>query len=147
MATLVKSWEQAPELSSFGLGMPLASLVPGFHGQRKECLVSAVCSCVKFSQKSGKPCYFGILPRNGHLQRQWQRVLISLGLIRINYTSEGYSDWKPWRNDCVVIVLLLLCVVVHSLVPHPYFSLHACNTTHWRTYESAKKRAWYTLQG
>ena len=22
------------------------------------------------------------------------------------YTSEGYSDWKPWRNDCVVIVLL-----------------------------------------
>ena len=21
-------------------------------------------------------------------------------VLRIFYTSEGYSDWKPWRNDC-----------------------------------------------
>ena len=27
-------------------------------------------------------------------------------ILRIIYTSEGYSDWKPWRNDRVVIVLL-----------------------------------------
>ena len=27
-------------------------------------------------------------------------------VLRIIYTSEGYSDWKPWRNDRVVIVLL-----------------------------------------
>ena len=31
------------------------SLVPGVHGLRKERLVSAVCACAKFSQKSGKP--------------------------------------------------------------------------------------------
>ena len=36
---------------------------PAFTDRRKERLVSAVCACVKFSQKSGKPCYFGILPR------------------------------------------------------------------------------------
>ena len=33
----------------------------------------------------------------------------SLALVlRMIYTDEGYSDWKPGRNDCVVIVLLLL---------------------------------------
>ena len=60
-----------------------------------ECLVSAVCACVKFFQKSGKLCYFGILlrmeyaqswyfsilPHNGHLQWQRRRVPISLGLM------------------------------------------------------------------
>ena len=25
--------------------------------------------------------------------------------IHIIYTAEGYTDWKPWRNDHVVIVL------------------------------------------
>ena len=27
-------------------------------------------------------------------------------VIRIIYTDERYSDWKPWINDHVVIVLL-----------------------------------------
>ena len=40
-----------------------AGFVPGVHGRRKERLASAVCACEKFSQKSGKPCYFGILLR------------------------------------------------------------------------------------
>ena len=26
--------------------------------------------------------------------------------IHVIYTDEEYSDWKPWRNDHVVIVLL-----------------------------------------
>ena len=30
-------------------------------------------------------------------------------VLRIIYTDEGYSDWKPWRNDHVVIVYFLLC--------------------------------------
>ena len=30
-------------------------------------------------------------------------------VLHIIYTDEGYSDWKPGRNDRVVIVLLLLC--------------------------------------
>ena len=80
---------------------PTWSFVSGIHGRRKECLVSAVCACTKFSQKSGKPCYFGILPCNGRLQRQWWRVLISLGL------THNLHKWKPLRNDCVVIVLLI----------------------------------------
>ena len=29
-------------------------------------------------------------------------------VLRIIYTDEGYSVWKPWINDHVVIVLLLL---------------------------------------
>ena len=29
-------------------------------------------------------------------------------VLRTIYTDEGYSDWKPWRNDRVVIVLLLM---------------------------------------
>ena len=29
-------------------------------------------------------------------------------VLRIIYTSEGYSDGKPWRNDHVVIVLLFV---------------------------------------
>ena len=40
--------------------LPLASY-PVFLDGQKEGLVSAVCACAKFSQKSGKPCYFGIL--------------------------------------------------------------------------------------
>ena len=35
---------------------------PAFTDGQKKRLVSAVCTCMKFSQKSGKPCYFGILP-------------------------------------------------------------------------------------
>ena len=27
-------------------------------------------------------------------------------VVRVIYTSEGYSNWKPWRNDHAVIVLL-----------------------------------------
>ena len=45
----------------------------------EEHLVSAICACVKFSQKYGKLCYFSILPHNWH--SQWQWVLISLGLM------------------------------------------------------------------
>ena len=30
-------------------------------------------------------------------------------VLRVIYTGEEYSDWKPERNDHVVIVLLLLC--------------------------------------
>ena len=56
------------------------AMYPVFTDGQKECLVSAICTCAKFSQKSGKPCYFGILPRNGHLRWQRRRVLISLGL-------------------------------------------------------------------
>ena len=33
-------------------------------------------------------------------------------VLCIIYTDEGYSDWKPGRNDRVVIVLLLLCDAV-----------------------------------
>ena len=29
-------------------------------------------------------------------------------VLCIIYTDEVYSDWKPWRNDRVVIVLLLI---------------------------------------
>ena len=29
-------------------------------------------------------------------------------VLHIIYIDEGYSDWKPGRNDRVVIVLLLL---------------------------------------
>ena len=36
---------------------------PVFTDGRKERLVSAVCTCAKISQKSGKQYYFGILPR------------------------------------------------------------------------------------
>ena len=34
---------------------------------------------------------------------------LSALVLRIIYTDEGYSDWKPGRNNRVVIVLLLLC--------------------------------------
>ena len=33
---------------------------------------------------------------------------LSALVLRIIYTDEGYSDWKPGRNDRVVIVLFLL---------------------------------------
>ena len=32
-------------------------------------------------------------------------------VLRIIYTSEEYSDWKPWRNDRVVIVLFYSMVL------------------------------------
>ena len=42
-------------------------------------------------------------------------------VLCIVYTSKEYSDWKPRRNDCVVIILLLLhndnkygCVIVQN---------------------------------
>ena len=41
----------------------LIASYPAFTDGWKERLVSAVCECAKFSKKSGKPCYFGILPR------------------------------------------------------------------------------------
>ena len=31
---------------------------------------------------------------------------LSALVLRIIYTDEGYSVWKPWINDHVVIVLL-----------------------------------------
>ena len=70
----------------------LVASYPAFMDGRKEYLVSAICACVKFSQKSGKPCYFGILPCNGHLQWQRQRVLISFGLMHILHR---------WRIQCL----------------------------------------------
>ena len=32
-------------------------------------------------------------------------------ILCIIYADEGYSDWKPWINDHVVIVLLLSVVL------------------------------------
>ena len=45
---------------------PMLASYPAFMDGRKEHLVLAVCACAEFFQKSGKPCYFGILLRNGH---------------------------------------------------------------------------------
>ena len=56
--------------------------------------------------------------RYGCFQWQWLHVLISLAL-HIIYTTEGYSDWKPWRNDHVVIVYLFTlwwCITNHTIV-------------------------------
>ena len=41
-------------------------------------------------------------------------------VLRIIYTSEGCSDWKPWRNDHVPVVIILLftpwcCVMMHGM--------------------------------
>ena len=89
-----------------------ASLVPGIHGRRKEHLVSAVCAYAKFSQKSGKPCYFGILPYNSHLQWQWQQVLISLGLMHSLHRRriqclEAMDEWPC--GDCFTFYSVMLC--------------------------------------
>ena len=43
------------------------SVVPSIHRQWKERLVLAVCTYMKISQKSGKLCYFGILPCNNYV--------------------------------------------------------------------------------
>ena len=55
--------------SSLALAITLPNLVPRLScslsrgkGAKRESLVSAVCACAKFSQKSEKPRYFGILP-------------------------------------------------------------------------------------
>ena len=61
---------QCKRIQNAHFGMPTCncsadlqySLIPGIHRRRKERLVSAVCACTKFSLKSEKPCYFGILP-------------------------------------------------------------------------------------
>ena len=37
-------------------------------------------------------------------------------VFRIIYTSEGYSDWKPWRNDHVVIILLFSSVMLRNVL-------------------------------
>ena len=37
-------------------------------------------------------------------------------VLRLIYTGEGYSDWKPWRNDHVVIAFLFTpwcCVMMY----------------------------------
>ena len=53
--------------------------------------------------------FFGILPRNGHLQWQWQRVLISLGLThnlhkwRIQWLK-AMEKWGDWFSFYFVIV-------------------------------------------
>ena len=88
-----------------------AFTVRGGARWRKERLVSAICACIKFSQKYGKPCYFGILPRNGHLQQQWWWVLISLGLThnlhrrRIQW-MEAMEKWTC--GDCFTFYSVML---------------------------------------
>ena len=101
------------------------SLVPGVHGRRKERLVSAICACAKFSQKSGKlcyfgilphmeyayPCYFSILPRNGNSQWQRRGILISLGLThnlhrRRIQCPEAMDKWPC--GDCFTFYSAML---------------------------------------
>ena len=56
-------------------------------------------------------CYFGILPHNGHLQWQWRRVLISLGLVhnlhkrRIQWL-EAMDKWPC--GDCFTFSSVML---------------------------------------
>ena len=65
---------------------------PAFTYSRKNAWFQPFAHARKFSQKSGKLCYFGILPRNGHLQWQWWRwVFINHGLTstQTKYTVTG----------------------------------------------------------
>ena len=64
-------------------------------------------------------------------------------VLCIIYTDEGYSDWKPWINDHVVIVLLLLCDDVliennkYGYVTMPnYGAMKIVNFTHVQTAET-----------
>ena len=84
---------------------------PAFTDEGKNTWFQPVCACTKFSQKSGKPCYFGILSHNGHLQTQWRRVLVSLGLThnlhrrRIQWL-EAIKKWPC--GDCFTFSSLML---------------------------------------
>ena len=97
------------------------SLVPSVHGLRKERLVSAICACTKIPRNLGNHVillFFYVWITHNRVILVFLRVMATCSdsdnefssalVLRIIYTSEGYSDWKPWRNDCVVIVLLLL---------------------------------------
>ena len=95
---------------------------------RKKHLVSAVCACAKFSQNLGNHvilvffyvwvthnCFlvlFCIMATCSDSDDEFSSALV----LRIIYTSKEYSDWKPWRNDCVMIVLLFApwcCAVMY----------------------------------
>ena len=48
--------------------------------------------------------FFRVMATCSDSDDEFSSALVS----RIIYTDEGYSDWKPERNNRVVIVLLLL---------------------------------------
>ena len=93
----------------------LPSLVPGVHRWQKECHL-----CMrKIFPEIWEPChlvFFCVWITHNHVILVFFRVMATCSdsddefpsalVLRIIYTSKGYSDWKPWRNDCVVIVLL-----------------------------------------
>ena len=63
-------WECCPfcmiEIQEKKQAKELLASYPGIHGEgrsdgQKECLVLAVCACMKISQKSGKLCNFCIM--------------------------------------------------------------------------------------
>ena len=87
----------------------------------KKCLVSAVYTWKKFLRNLGNRVilvFVHISITHNHVilvffcimatcSDSEDEFLSSLALCII-CTSEGYSDWKPWRNDHVVIVLYFL---------------------------------------
>ena len=76
----------------------------------KKSLVSAICACVKFSRNLGNRVilvFFCVWITHNRVILVFFHVIdeFSLALVlHIIYTDEVYSDWKPWRNDRVVIV-------------------------------------------
>ena len=115
--------------------MYMLASYPAFMDALKERLVSAVRTCAKFSQKSGKTMLFWYssvygLHTNNRVILVFFHIMATCSdnddefssalVLRIIYTSEGYTDWKPWRDDCVVIVLLFTPwpVVLRDAVLH-----------------------------
>ena len=46
--------------------------------------------------------FFYVMATCGDSDDEFSSALV----LHVIYTSEGCSNWKTWRNDCVVIVLL-----------------------------------------
>ena len=88
------------------------SLVPSIHGQVEGTPgFNRLCMCeifpeiwetVLFWHNRVILVFFSVMATCSDRDDKFSSALI----LRIIYTDEGYSDWKPWINDHVVIVLL-----------------------------------------
>ena len=94
-------------------------------------------------------CYFGIPLRIMATCSDSDDESSSALILCIIYTDEGYSDWKPWRNDHEVIVLLftlIFCVMMYILIEKKqvwlchYAKLEATKIFNFTHVQTAKTR-------
>ena len=103
------------------------SLYPAFTGGGKNAWFQPLAHARNFLRNLGNRVilvFFYVWITHNHVILVFFRIMVTCSnsdnkfssalVLHIINTSKEYSDWKPWRNDCVVIVLLFYSVVLRD---------------------------------